>query len=221
MADEGEESILKSLRTSKKYPKSDETEPETSKPYIPPPQHKESSNKCFVYILVVIVLLSIAFLVFGLAVLRITTPSIRLSSVTIKNLNYSSSLVVASLNMTAVAEIRVQNKNFGPFKFGGGNMTVLYGNTRIGVASIYGGRIGSRKHEGINVTIDVIKGDFADNNANFSKDFDSGLLKLMGFTELRGEIQVMKIMNRHRTAVMSCSMDLNLTSQAVQDLLCQ
>lgn len=195
--------------------------PETSKPYIPPPKHNETSNKCFVHTLFVIVSLSIAFLIFGLAVLRITTPSIRLSSVTIKNLYYSSSPEVASLNMTVIAEFRVQNKNFCPFKFGGGNTTLLYGNTTIGVATIHGGRIGSRKHKGINVTMDVIKGDFAHNNANFSKDFDSGLLKLKGFAELRGEIHVLKIMNRHRTAVTNCSMDLNLTSQAVQDLLCQ
>ncbi|KZV44990.1 hypothetical protein F511_32736 [Dorcoceras hygrometricum] len=166
---------------------------------------------------------NVAFLIFGIAVLRIATPSILLSSVTIRNLFYSSSPEVASasLNMTVVAEIRVNNINFGPFKFGGGNTTLLYGNMTIGAANIYGGRVGSRSHGGMNVTMDVIKGDFDHNNANFSTDLDSGLLKLRGFMELRGEVHVMKIMNRRRTAVMNCSMLLNFTSQAVQDLVCQ
>ncbi|XP_073130459.1 uncharacterized protein [Henckelia pumila] len=211
--EEEEESYLK----SQKYPKSDET----IKPYmnniIPPPKRKETSNKCFVYILSLIVLLSIVFLIFGLVVLRITAPTIRLSSVTINNVSYNSSREVASLNMSVVAEIRVQNKNFGPFNFGEGSTAFLYGNTTIGVANIHGGRVGSRRHEGISVTMDVVHSNII---ANFSEDFDSGSLKVMGFAELRGEIHVMNIINRRRTAVMNCSMDLNLTSQAVRNLLC-
>ncbi|KAK6158295.1 hypothetical protein DH2020_005609 [Rehmannia glutinosa] len=177
-------------------------------PLTPPPNnHKKRSSKCLVYTLLAVVLQSIAFLIFGLVVLRINAPSLRLSNATVNQLNYGPT----SLNMTVVAGIRLRNMNFGRFEFRGGHTILLYENATIGAASIYQGRVGGRKNKEMNVTLKV-------SYMNFSGDIGLlGLVKLRSFAKLRGEVRVVKIINRGTTAVMNCTMDLNLTSQVIQD----
>ncbi|KAL8064088.1 hypothetical protein ABFX02_01G068800 [Erythranthe guttata] len=168
------------------------------------------SSKCLVYILVAVVLQSVAFLVFGLVALRISNPSLRLSSAAVAGLRHDS----ASLNMTVVAGIRLSNPNFGDFEFRGGSAALLYGDATVGVASIYGGRVGRRDKREINVTVEVIGGGGGGGGGG-------ELVKLRSMAELRGEVRVVKIVKRRRIAFMNCTMDLNLTSQAFQDLSCQ
>ncbi|KAL0285908.1 UNVERIFIED_CONTAM: hypothetical protein Sangu_2761800 [Sesamum angustifolium] len=119
--------------------------------------------------------------------------------------------------------IRLHNMNFGRFKFRGGNTTFLYDNATVGVTAIYDGRVGSREKREMSVSVKVMASDrqLSDNSVDFSRDVDSGLIKLRSLAKLKGEVRVVKIINRHTTAVMDCTMALNLTGQAIQDLLCQ
>ncbi|KAK6158286.1 hypothetical protein DH2020_005600 [Rehmannia glutinosa] len=173
--------------------------------------HKNRSSKCLVYTLLAVVLQSIAFLIFGLVVLRINAPTLRLSNASVNQLNYGPT----SLNMTVVAQIRLRNMNFGRFEFGDGTAILMYQNATIGAASIHEGRVGGRKNREMNVTLKV-------RYMNFSIDIGLlGLVKLRSFVELRGEVRVVKIINRGKSAVMNCTMDLNLTNQEIQDLSCQ
>ncbi|KAK6158287.1 hypothetical protein DH2020_005601 [Rehmannia glutinosa] len=101
------------------------------------------------------------------------------------------------------------------FEFRSGNTILMYENATIGAASIHEGRVDGRKNREMNVTLKV-------NYMNFSIDIGLlGLVKLRSFAELRGEVRVVKIINRGKSAVMNCTMDLNLTSQVIQDLSCQ
>ncbi|KAK6158343.1 hypothetical protein DH2020_005657 [Rehmannia glutinosa] len=177
-------------------------------PLAPPTKR---SSKCFVYTLLAVVLQSIAFLIFSLVVLRINAPTLRLSNATVNQLNYGPT----SLNMTVVAGTRLRNMNFGRFEFRSGNTILMYENATIGAASIHEGRVDGRENREMNVTLKV-------NYMNFSIDIGLlGLVKLRSFAELRGEVRVVKIINRGKSAVMNCTMDLNLTSQVIQDLSCQ
>lgn len=191
----------------------------TNKGLHPTPEQEEHrSSKTLVYILLAAVALSIVFLIFGLVVLRINAPSLRLSNVVVKDLRYSNS----SFNATFIADIRLHNMNFGRFDFRGGSAALYYGNATVGAAIIFGGRVGGRRRRNIDAAVEVIGGpSSAANYLNISRDIESNLVKLVGVAELRGEIRVMKIVNRWRTAMMNCTMDLNLTGQAIQGLSCQ
>ncbi|KAH6825036.1 hypothetical protein C2S53_006953 [Perilla frutescens var. hirtella] len=192
---------------AKKYQKSEE---------FVAKQDGGGSSKTLVYILLAVVLLSIAFLIFGLVVLRIKAPTLRLSNVVVKGLRHNSS----SLNTTMIAYFRLHNMNFGRFDFHDGKATLSYGNATVGAAAISGGRVGGRKRRGIDATVEVISGS-SENYMNISRDIESNLVRLVSLAELRGEIRVMNIVNRRRTAVMNCSMDLNLTTQEIQGLSCR
>lgn len=167
------------------------------------------SSKAVVYVLLAVVILSIAFLIFGLVVLRIKAPTLRLSNVAVKEVRYNSS---SSLNMTVIAGLRLHNMNFGRFQFDAGSATLFYGKAAIGAADVQGGEVGGRERREISATVEV------SSDVNISESSD--LVKLRSYAELRGEIRVMKIVNRRKTAFMNCSMDLNLTTQAIQGYSC-
>ncbi|KAL1532745.1 late embryogenesis abundant protein-like protein [Salvia divinorum] len=181
-----------------------------------PTPEQEGKSKTLVYILIAVVLLSIAFLIFGLVVLRIKPPTLRLSKVVVRDLRYTPS----SLNMSMIADLSLHNMNFGSFDFRGGNVALWYGNATFGAASIHGSRVGGRERRQISATLEVSGGP-SENYMNISRDIESNLVRLMTVAELRGEIRVMKIVNRHRTASMNCSMDYNLRGQQVLNLSCQ
>ncbi|KAL0330014.1 UNVERIFIED_CONTAM: hypothetical protein Sradi_4988100 [Sesamum radiatum] len=214
-----EESDLNPLKPAGKHHTTNETFATAELIRNPSRKPQTRSSKCLVYILLALVLQSIALLIFGLVVLRIKTPTLQLSAAAVKDLHYDPT----SLNVTVVAVVRLHNMNFGRFKFRGGNTTFLYENATVGVTAIYDGGVGSREKREMSVSVKVMASDrqLSDNSVDFSRDVDSGLIKLRSLAKLKGEVRVVKIINRHTTAVMDCTMALNLTGQAIQDLLCQ
>ncbi|KAK4435414.1 hypothetical protein Salat_0704800 [Sesamum alatum] len=215
-----EERHLNQLKPARKHHTTNKTLATDELIMNPSRKPQTRSSKCLVYILLALVLQSIALLIFGLVVLRIRTPSLRLSALVVKDLHYEPT----SLNMTVVAEVRLHNMNFGRFEFRGGNTTFLYENATVGVTGIYDGRVGSRDKREMNVSVKVMASDhqLSDNSMDFfSRDVDSGLIQLRSFAKLKGQVRLVKIINRETTTVMNCTMALNLTSQAIQGLLCQ
>ncbi|KAL3498918.1 hypothetical protein ACH5RR_041650 [Cinchona calisaya] len=209
------------------YKRSDEEWAKPKDDHIHHKQRNKKSGKCFVYIFILLVLQSIAFLVFGLVVLRIDPPKLKLGLVRINDLNYSTktttSYSTSSLNVTILAEVVIDNKNFGRFKLNKGSTSVVYDNTTLGMTDIKTGLVvKGRKKNWMNVTVQAI-GD-NDNglagNRNFSSDIGLGLVTLSSYAHVRGEVRVLKYLTRHRTSFMNCTMNLNLTSRAVQNLRC-
>lgn len=192
---------------------------DTNKPFDPTPEKEgKRSSKTLVYLLLAVVILSIGFLIFGLVVLRIKAPSLRLSNVIVRDLRYGPS----SLNMTFIADISLHNMNFGRFEFrSGGGAALYYGNATFGAVSVPGGRVRGRGRRSIGAAMVVAGGSSPANYMNISRDIESNTVSMMSVAELRGDIRVMKVVKRWRTALMNCSMDLNLTAQAFQNISCR
>ncbi|XP_059639487.1 late embryogenesis abundant protein At1g64065-like [Cornus florida] len=125
----------------------------------------------------------------------------------------------------------VKNDNFGGFKFENSsriiNVRVMYENvTTIGDIKIGMRCVGSRDTEHVNV-VAVLQVRMRSSGVlltladeMLSSDINSGLLRLSSYGKLRGEVRVMKMIRTRATAEMNCSMCLNFTSRAIQDLLC-
>ncbi|XP_051136882.1 uncharacterized protein LOC127255413 [Andrographis paniculata] len=166
---------------------------------------QQGSSKCFVYTLLIIVVFSIFLLIFAAVVLRIQPPTLRLSDVHVGDLRRT--------NATLLAHLRLHNPNFGRFNFRAGNATFRDGSGGgiIGAASIGGGGVGRRESREFNVTMKV--------KVKLDKELD--LIEMKSFGKLKGEVRVVKIVGRRRSAVLNCSMGLNVTSRQIQDLSCQ
>ncbi|KAJ8555821.1 hypothetical protein K7X08_013317 [Anisodus acutangulus] len=119
------------------------------------------------------------------------------------------------------AEIIIDNDNFGRINFQESSMSIfLYDNVTIGFANINVGRVEGRKSKRIGISLQVRTNGLNHSNGNLSSDINSRMVELTSFGEFRGKVKAMNIMSSHKTSVMNCTMNLNLTSQAIQDLLC-
>ncbi|GFZ01323.1 hypothetical protein Acr_14g0009580 [Actinidia rufa] len=139
-----EENQIQPLAPATIYGKSDE-EFANLKPInnrVPRP-----SSKWPVYVLAGIVFQGMVILVFCTAVLRVETPKVRLHAVAVKSLEYTES-PSALLNATMLAEMSVNNNNFGRFRFEDSTVAVLYGNVTVGGGGSAAGGQGRGKTSG-------------------------------------------------------------------------
>ncbi|KAL4599250.1 hypothetical protein ACB092_11G113800 [Castanea dentata] len=175
--------------------------------------------KCYAYIIAGVVLQTIIILVFALTVMRIKTPSVRLTSVTVQNLKYNTT-GSPTFSMNLIAEIAVKNKNFGHFRFDDSTTNVTYGDVIVGDGDIIKGRANARKTKRFNVTIDISSNGVTD-SAKLSNELKSGNLTLTGLASLRGKVTLMKVMKKRKTAKMNCKMTVQLETTAVHNLDCE
>lgn len=184
---------------------------------------KERSGKCFVYVFAGIVILCLLTLVFALIVLRFRFPDVNLSSVAVKNLRLSNVGTASSSNSsfsaTLVAEVTIKNTNFGRFNFENSTMSVLYGGMNVGDIRIGRWSVKARETRKMNVAVEVRSNRLSDTK-NLSSDMMSGMLKLNSYASLSGRVNLLNIIKKRKIAEMNCTMTLNLTSGAIEDLQC-
>lgn len=160
----------------------------------------QKNRKCFAYIGIFIVFQIIVITIFALTVMKVKTPSVRLRSVTVD----SSSTSTATL----IAEVAVKNKNFGSYKFDATTVNITSGDTPVGTASIFKGKVGMKKTKKMNVTI--VLSSVSDTN-----------ITLKALSKMTGKVSLMGIMKKKKTSNMDCSMIVNVANKAVYDVTCK
>ncbi|PRQ17548.1 putative Late embryogenesis abundant protein, LEA-14 [Rosa chinensis] len=180
---------------------------------------RERSNKCFVYVFTGIVLFSIAILVFALLVLRVKSPEIKLRSVTVKNLKYSS--WPPSFNTSLSAQMTVKNPNFGDYEFVPTTVSFLYGGSKVGSTKVVKGQAKVKKTGRVSFGVDLRSNKLPEGANNLTSDINSGMLKLTGTGKVSGKVTLWKIINKRKTGKMDCTMTLVLKSKTIKDLVCR
>lgn len=184
------------------------------------PRHSKKSNKCLVYFLTLIVILSILMLIFALAILRrVQAPRVVLNYVSIPNLSKINAST-PSLDGTLVAEIDITNNNFGYFVYEDSSIAFLYQNVTVGTANVTGGRVSARETGRVNVTAIARPTYLLKESRNFSRDEGSGLLELRSYAEFVGRVHVVRIFKLRTSKLMNCTMTLHLATKAIEDLEC-
>lgn len=184
--------------------------------------HHQKTSKLIVYILVAILSLIMIFLIFGSIFFKAKSPKAKLRSVTISNLLVNGTANATSLSMTMVAQITVENKNFGRFVLENNKASFIYENVSLGDGDVFGGRVRPRKTGVFNVTVQAKANEYlAKNNTNFRNDIGLSLVKLSSYARLEGKVHVTNLIKRQKTAVLNCTMSLDLKTQAIRDLICR
>ncbi|PRQ17572.1 putative Late embryogenesis abundant protein, LEA-14 [Rosa chinensis] len=176
----------------------------------------QKNRKCFAYIGIFIVFQIIVMTVFGLTVMKIKTPSVRLRSVTVQTLESTSN---TSFTATLIAEVTVKNKNFGSYRFDATKANVTYGDVTLGSGDIIKSRAGLKKTKRLNVTIDVNSSGVSDNS--LATELTSGNVTLTALSRVTGKVSLMGMMKKRKTANMNCSMIVNVPNKVVYDLTCK
>ncbi|KAJ4711992.1 Late embryogenesis abundant protein [Melia azedarach] len=185
------------------------------------PLSQEKSSKCLVYVLIIIVSISAILLVLSSIFLRANTPDVKLRSVTVKNLSYGNS-TSPFFNATLVAELTIENENFGYFKFKNESGSVSYGGVTVGDVKIREGRVKARGTKRVNVTVEVrsSNGYSLGSKNNLSSDVNSGMLKLRSYVKLHGSVNLFDVLKKTKTPEVNCSIDLVLKIPEIEDLRC-
>ncbi|KAA8516106.1 hypothetical protein F0562_019285 [Nyssa sinensis] len=177
---------------------------------------RKKKLKLYAYIAAFAVFQTIVILIFALTVMRIKTPAVRIRSVTVQNLNVQPS----SYSMTLIAEVTVRNKNFGHYKYDNSSVSISHGDAIVGNGEFLKGNAKAKKTRRVNVTMEVSSNGISD-ASRLSNEISSGTLMFNSQATLRGKVELMKVMKKRKTAQMNCTMALNLTSGAIQNLSCR
>ncbi|KAK9937943.1 hypothetical protein M0R45_014707 [Rubus argutus] len=188
-------------------------------PLAPGNLRRERTSKCFVYVLAGFAILVVAALVFSVLVLRVKSPEIKLSFVTVKNLNDSS--WPPSFNTTLAAEMTVKNPNLGHYEFEPSTVSFFYGGSRVGSSRLMKGEARGKKTARVRFGVDVRSNRLPEGPNTLVSDVDSGMVKLIGSGVVRGRLTLWKRLNWSLAGKMDCTMTLVLKSKTVEGLVCR
>ena len=183
------------------------------------PIERDQSNKCFVYLFAVFVILCCVLFAFASTVLHARNPKVEMRSASVKQISFSNSTSAPSFNGTMIALLTIKNPNFGPFNCELTKVSVLYGGVLLGDMKLGSDRLKAKETKGVNITVNLRSSRlFA--AANLSSDIQSSMLRLTSYARLSGTVHLLKIVNKRKTTELACVVNLNLTSHSIHDFHC-
>ncbi|KAM5572333.1 hypothetical protein ABKV19_012414 [Rosa sericea] len=178
---------------------------------------RQKRIKLAMYIGGFIVFQIIVMTVFGLTVMKVKTPKVRLGAINVQSLN--SVLTTPSFDTTFTTQIKVKNTNWGPYKFDASIATFMYQGVAVGQVSIPKSKAGMRSTKKIDVTVSLNSNGLP--SSNLGSDLNGGILTLGSQAKLTGKVELMFIMKKKNSANMDCTIAFDLSSKAVQTLQCK
>jgi hypothetical protein len=179
---------------------------------------RQKRIKLFTYIGIFIVFQIIVMTVFGLTVMKVKTPKVRLGAISVQNL--TSVPATPSFSTSFTTQIRVKNTNWGPYKFDAGTATFMYQGVAVGQISFPKSKAGMRSTKKIDVVMSL-SSDELPSSTNLGTELNSGVLTLTSQAKLTGKVELMLIMKKKKSAIMDCSIAFDLASKTVQSLQCK
>ncbi|XP_050269144.1 uncharacterized protein LOC126713433 [Quercus robur] len=178
--------------------------------------------KLAIYIAAFAVFQTIVILVFALTVMRVRTPKVRLGTdVTFSKLNTDNNETSPSFDITFIAQVRVKNTNFGPYKYDSTTANFKFQDVNVGRVTIPEGKAGLRSTKKVSVTVNVNSDALKTTSSNLGNDFKNEVLTLNGQAKFTGKVELMFVMKKKKATEMNCTMIINLTSKALKDLICE
>lgn len=172
--------------------------------------------KLAIYISVFVVAQIIVVTVFGLTVMRVKSPKVRLGKIDVQNITAVPATPSFDINFTT--QIRVKNSNWGRYKFDASTVTFEHQGDTVGQISIPKGKAGMRSTKKFHVTVSLNSDGLK--NSNLGIDLNSGVLSLTSVAKLTGKVELMLVMKKKKTAAMYCNLEFNLSTKHIQFLKC-
>ncbi|XP_050367933.1 uncharacterized protein LOC126786216 [Argentina anserina] len=174
--------------------------------------------KCFAYIGIFIVFQIAVMTVFGLTVMKVKTPKVRLGTSSLTG--FTSSSTTPSFSTTFNTQIRVKNTNWGPYKFDEGVVTFMYQGTSVGTFTVPKGKAGMKGTKKVNAVVSL-NTDALTTSSTLGSELSGGVLSLTSEAKLTGKVELMLIMKKKKSASMSCTIQIDVSGQTVKSLECK
>ncbi|PON97743.1 Late embryogenesis abundant protein [Trema orientale] len=177
--------------------------------------------KLAIYIVAFIIFQVIVITAFGLTVMKVKSPKLRLANIQFQTLDTATANSSPSFDMSFTTQVRVKNTNFGPYKFDATTVDFTYGGATVGQVIISKGKAGLKSTKKINDVIVKLSSTQLANTADLGSDLNAGTLTLSSTAKMTGKVELMLIMKKKKSANMNCTITIDVASKNVRTLQCK
>ncbi|XP_050251005.1 late embryogenesis abundant protein At1g64065-like [Quercus robur] len=163
---------------------------------------------------------TIVILVFALIVMRVKTPKVRLGTNITEEMKPKKSQASPYFDLSFTTQVGIKNTNFGPYKYDSNIATFMYQGVTIGQVTIPKGKAGLRSTKKVTVTVNVNSNALSSTTV-LGIELGAGVLALNGQAKLSGKVELMFVMKKKKSVEMNCSMTIDLSSKAIQSMICE
>ena len=178
---------------------------------------KKKRMKCIVYIVAFAVFQTIIIVVFALFVMRFRSPKFRVRDASfVSTFDFTN----ASFDLVMGAQFTIKNTNFGHFKYEHGIVRFSYDGTTVGKAELGEARARARSTKKVYALVTLSSSDLP-TNSKLTSDLGGGILPLTSNSNLDGKIHLMKVIKKKKSALMDCTLEVNLGMKKIQNVQCK
>ncbi|PSS34279.1 Late embryogenesis abundant protein [Actinidia chinensis var. chinensis] len=181
---------------------------------------RQKQKKWALYIIAFVIFQTGIIVLFTFTVMKFRTPKFRVRNSRSFD-TFDVQPTTPSFNMRMNTQFGVKNTNFGPFKYGNTTVTFYYRGTEVGSTTLRKSKANFRSTKKVNVPVDLVMPTTLASNADLISDLNSGILPLTSQAKMNGKVEIMFIFKKKRTANMNCTMEVNLSSKALQNIKCK
>lgn len=181
---------------------------------------RRKRRRCLVCILLFLALQAVIILILALTVMRTRTPTFRVSAAAFGAIDYSSAAANPSFDIQLFAQLSVRNRNFGRYKFDSTTIYFLYNGAVVGSALVPSWRALARSTRVIDVEVELSSTGSQVDRVQLASDLEAGVLPVNSRSTLEGEVEVLQVLRREKTAELECFIAVNLAPRTLAYLSC-
>lgn len=130
----------------------------------------------------------------------------------------------ASFDMSFVAPVRINNTNFGPYKYDETNITFSCSGVVLGQVTVPEGKVKFRMTKKVDLTVTLNSSTPASTSLNTSlrMELSSGTPMLSSSGKMTGKVELVKISLQQKKSInMDCTTTITVSTRTLQSLLCK
>ncbi|XP_015878291.1 late embryogenesis abundant protein At1g64065 [Ziziphus jujuba] len=182
---------------------------------------QKKRKKCIAYIAVFALLQIIVILVFALVILRFKTPKFRLRAASFTTFEIGNNATNPSFNFLVNAQFTVKNTNFGKYEYDYGTVGFEYRGVSVGLVNIDDARVKARTTKKVNASVSLSSNGLGSGLSDeLGSDIGGGVLGLRSRSTLEGEIKILKVFKKKKYARMDCTLDVEISTQTIKNVIC-
>ncbi|KAJ4872949.1 Late embryogenesis abundant (LEA) hydroxyproline-rich glycoprotein family [Raphanus sativus] len=185
---------------------------------------RKNQIKCLLCVIVTSLILTTIVLTLVFTVFRVKAPIIEMNGVTVNGQDSTAGTQIQLLgtNISMVVDVSVKNPNYVTFRYSNTTTDIYYKGVVVGEARGPPGKARAHRTARMNMTVDI-RIDRLVSEPGLVREVlgSSGLVNLWSYTRISGKVKIMGIVKKHATVKMNCTMAVNISRQAIQDVECK
>jgi len=181
-------------------------------------------SKCFVYSLVIFVMMMFICLILALLMSHMEDPKIEFKSARLMNStnNYHNVSSTSPFNVTIVARVILTSPKFVSFDYQKSTVSVRYENSGecVGVSKIKAATVEAMETRDMDLKVHMSFGTKELVKPDLTDSTNSHMLKLRSYAKLSGTLHTFKLLKKRKTIQVSCTINLDFTSFSNQNFRC-